>query len=268
MLTAHQIKDLGKNLLRPMIPAHVRFQRSGRLAMSHGEPEIRELPRLVEPGTAAVDVGALVGDYSYALLRIVGPDGLVICVEPQASYARLLRKAAQRLRVPLRVVECALSSREGEAEMSIPVVGGVSEVGFASLEHKMPGGRVFRVPLRRLDDLVAGVSLRISFLKVDVEGHELEVFKGARETLRRHRPNLLVEIERRHSRVPIAETFAFLRDEGYDAWFLDREGRRRPISEFDFEKNAQTLPSGRTTEKAPPGYVSNFIFTPTPAPAG
>ena len=56
--------------------------RSGSHFLAHGEPEVHELPRLVEPGTVAVDVRANIGCYAFALCRAVGPEGHVLCVEP------------------------------------------------------------------------------------------------------------------------------------------------------------------------------------------
>ena len=50
-----------KGVLREFLPPHIRFVRSGSDFFAHGEPEIHELPRLVEPGTVAVDVGANIG---------------------------------------------------------------------------------------------------------------------------------------------------------------------------------------------------------------
>jgi FkbM family methyltransferase len=255
-------KDATKRMIRRLIPAHVRFQRAGREFLASGEREVHELPRLVEPGTAAIDVGSLIGDYAYSLCRHVGPAGLVVCVEPQPAYARLLRTAATRLKLPMQVVECALSSRPGHAELSVPVVDGHTLAGYASLDHGRSGGRTVRVELRRLDDVAAGITQRISFLKVDVEGHELEVFKGALETLGRHRPNLLVEIEQRHSPIPIAETFDFLRAQGYAGSYLDETGRRVPLETFDFRRNQELSGGERATGKPQPGYISNFIFTP------
>jgi FkbM family methyltransferase len=267
---ANRITEFVKQTRRTLIPAHVRFQRAGRSFLEGGEPEVHELPRLVEPGSVAVDVGALLGDYAYSLCRLVGPTGLVVCVEPQRSFARLLRKAAARLRLPMTVVECALSSRAGEAEIIVPEVDGRRMFGFASI---VPGhdtaeadGKRAWVALRRLDDVIAGLALgpgkRVSFLKVDVEGHELEVFQGATETLARYRPNLLVEIEQRHSPVPIAETFAFLEAQGYTGSYLEGGTRRVPLSNFDIARNQALGPSTRRPGRPAPGYISNFFFEP------
>src|SRR3954469_6903546 len=138
---ATRLKETTRRTIRRLIPAHVRFQRAGREFLASGEREVHELPKLVEPGTIAIDVGSLVGDYAYSLCNLVGPEGLVVCIEPQPEYARLLRTAAGRLKLPMRVVECALSSRSGSAALCIPVVEGHSVAGYASLDHREGDGR-------------------------------------------------------------------------------------------------------------------------------
>ena len=253
-----------RRLITGLIPSHVRFQRAGRRFLIDGEAEVHELPTLVEPGTVAIDVGALMGDYSYSLCKLVGPKGRVIAIEPQAEYARLLRAAALRLRLPMTVLECALSSRAGVAELCVPVVGGRKKSGFASLDHGSATARKSRVNLRRLDEVAAEVEGRISFLKVDVEGHELDVLKGGSETLKRHRPNLLIEIEQRHSPVPIAATFEFLREHNYTGHYLD-QGARVPLAQFDPAANAELAGAGGPFEPNLPGYLFNFIFVPIPS---
>src|SRR5680860_1760931 len=78
-----------------------------------GEPELSELARLVAPGSIAVDVGAHFGTYSYPLARLVGKQGMVVCIEPIEEDARYLRAAARQLRLPMEVHQCALSSSTG-----------------------------------------------------------------------------------------------------------------------------------------------------------
>jgi FkbM family methyltransferase len=250
-------KNRLKEVLRPFIPAHVRFVRAGEGFLRGGEREVHELGRLVEPGTTAVDVGAHIGDYTYSLCKRLGPGGHVIAVEPLPDLARMLTKATRKLRLPVTVINCALSTEAGEAELRVPWEGGERMAGFATLEarEKAVGGQTFRVRLRTLDDVCAGAPSRISFIKIDVEGHELNVLRGGVETLRKHRPKLLIEIEQRHSAVPIAETFAFITSQGYQGEFITPDRTRHELSEFN--------QSVHQPANAVPGqYVSNFIFTP------
>ena len=202
--------------------------------LAHGEPEVHGLPRLVEPGTVAVDVGANIGCYAFALCRAVGPEGHVLCVKPLEDLARLLRAAADRLGLPMTVVNCALSFQPGTADLQVPWVLGQRWHAIASLEHAGDGGETHRG--RRLDDVVAGVGRRISFIKIAAEGHELAILRGSVATLRQHHPNLLVEIEQRHFPVSVQETIDYIRSQGYDGYFLDASESRRPLGQFDVSR--------------------------------
>jgi len=242
-------------MLRSLIPCHRQLIRTGEYFLAHGEPEVHLIPRLVTPGSTVIDVGAHIGDYTYALCKQVAPSGKVIAIEPQPNLARRLRRATEKLRLPVTVHCCALSSKEGEANLLTPTEAGVEKLGYATLEQRTTGGTVCRVPIHRLDDLCRDIGA-ISFIKIDVEGHELEVLRGSTETLKHHRPNLLVEIEQRHSAVPISETLNFITSQGYRGEFLDRDQNLQPLATFDPAiHQADPRLAGR-------GYVSNFIFRP------
>jgi hypothetical protein len=73
------------------------------------------------------------------------------------------------------------------------------------------------VPALRLDDYALD---RVGFIKIDVEGHELAVLKGAEATIRGSMPSLLVEIEERHSLCGIQNVTAFLTGLRYEGFFV------------------------------------------------
>ena len=78
----------------------------------------------------------------------------------------------------------------------------------------------------------------IGFIKIDVEGHELEVIKGAKETINKYNPILLVEIEKRHSKES-EETINFINNLGYECFFTS-EKNLIPINKLkdkSFENN-------------------------------
>ncbi len=264
LVPVEYLRNRAKDMLRRWIPAHRRFLKEGQAFLSDGEREVRELPSLVQAGTIAVDVGAHIGSYTYALCQHVGSTGKVIAVEPIPDLARMLVRAAAHLKLPITVLNCALSSTTGEADLLVPMNRGKRVLGFATLERRTVPGKFYHVPMRRLDDICQDQTGRISFIKIDVEGHELHVLRGGVETLQRHRPNLLIEIEQRHSSVPISETFRFLTSLGYEGEFLDPGGRHLPLDAFDVDEH-QTRKISRI---GTPDYVSNFIFRPGSAMKG
>jgi FkbM family methyltransferase len=258
------VKELKEAVWR-VLPPEWRFVRSGKWFLSHGEREVRELPRLVERGTVAVDVGANWGCFAYAIIKAMGPNGRVICIEPVRELAEHIGISARRLGLPIQVINCAISGESGSAPLFVPRAGRQRVTAYASLERRnaetcehAQSYESRQVQVRTLDEVCTNILGRISFIKIDVEGHELEVLKGAIATLRHHRPRMIVEIEQRHSLAPIAETFEYIRALGYRGEFLDSSGRTRDIREFDLASDQAVHPSAVDSTE----YINNFIFHP------
>ncbi len=219
--------------------------------------EIRALLARLGPGDAAVDVGANKGAYLYWMRRAVGPGGSIFAFEPQPGLARYLesvRRGMQWENVSVR--ECALSDTSGRRVLHVP---GWENSPGASLEAAAAaeaGTRDREVEVDTLDRQLEGTE-RIRFIKVDVEGHELAVFRGAEHTLSTVRPTLLFESESRHlaGRTP-HEAFAYLKRFGYRGAFFSPTGLRQ-VEEFDPSVHQRRGP-GRFWEA--PGYCNNFLF--------
>jgi FkbM family methyltransferase len=223
--------------------------------------QIRQvMTMLARPGTVAVDIGANRGVYTFMLSSRVGPFGRVHSVEPyQGNAARLQTLAKRRGNVTFYPV--AVSDQTGEAMLRVPLYRGRRIDALATLGSVLGTGYdQFRVPVRTLDDLLRKEKGRITFLKCDVEGHEDHVLRGAAGTLREHMPAIVIEIEQRHRREPIEETFSYLLGLGYVGYFLTPPGPR-PFCEFDAEQfQAGAFTSGFVAYRMPEGYVSDFLF--------
>ena len=88
-------------------------------------------------------------------------------------------------------------------------------------ENKMEDIETFEVKSKKLDSF--SFSNKISFIKVDVEGHELAVIRGAENTIKKNKPILLVEIEERHSQKKVSETLDYINSLGYISYFYENE---------------------------------------------
>jgi FkbM family methyltransferase len=146
--------------------------------------------RLADPGELAVEVGANIGQNCSLLAVRTAPGGRVIAFEPHPEIFGELKSNAslwpERAGNNIQLENCAL----GEANDEAWLVDG-SEFhhnrGSASLLNGDPQkieGRKYKVAVRRLDDFVLAPA-KVGVCKIDVEGHELSVLKGARETLGR-----------------------------------------------------------------------------------
>lgn len=215
---------------------------------------------LVGRGDAVVDAGANWGLFAARLAHLVGAGGQVDAFEPFPAHAATLGALAHR-NPQLAVHAVALGGEAGTAELHIPIVHGRSVTPLASLGAPQAGveHEVLAVPVATLDAALAGRRAP-SFVKIDVEGFELDVLRGGAQTLR-ERPVLLVEIEQRHQERPIAETFAHLAALGYAGRFLS-PGGLSPLDGFDVERD-QLAHLGPGVEEfgMPAGYVADFLFT-------
>ncbi|MEW6488312.1 MAG: FkbM family methyltransferase [Thermodesulfobacteriota bacterium] len=218
------------------------------------EPELRLLPSLVRPGSRAIDVGANVGFYSYVLSGLCAS---VEAFEPLPECALVL----EAFGAPnVRVHRVGLSATAGTLTLRVPRRGGVASPLSASFSVDYEGTQdLHELPVLRLDDF----GFRdVSFVKIDVEGHELEVLEGGRETIPRERPVLLVEVEQRHHRRPIAEVFReILGLGGYEGSFLWR-GALRPLEDFRYEIHQGPFLEEVARGGRAKGYVNNFVFRP------
>jgi FkbM family methyltransferase len=220
-------------------------------------PRVAE--ELVRAGDVVLDIGARWGTYTSVLARGVGPTGLVHAFEPNRQHFRALRAIAGAAR-NVHVHSFALSDEAGSAALHIPVVGERPSDGLASLGRPTGAHRTVQIERRRLDDLAFE---RIDFIKCDVEGHELAVFRGGEATLRRLRSPLLVEIEQRHAGADVEATLEYLEDLGYSGYTVHRDGLR-PAAEFDLEHDQLALlASGPESGwMMPPEYIHDFLFVP------
>lgn len=155
---------------------------------------------LVRPGSGAVDAGANIGCVTVLLSRWVGAGGHVFSFEPAPETFDLLERAVRRLALKnVEPVCAALSDQPGFATLSIPAgregIENLYEATLEGLPNDARPARAVRVRTVRLDDVVNTWNGGISFIKIDVEGHEEKVLRGGLETLRRHRPALLIEID-------------------------------------------------------------------------
>lgn len=247
--TGWPLKQLRHGLLR-LTPA--RFQVPIRYwyhrLRNDLEPELLALRELLPSRRTAIDVGANWGCYTYRLSHLCDA---VEAFEPIPACVSLLTALA---RPNVTVHAVALSSSPGQRDLYVPRRQAEADYGYASLRPPPVCAETLRVDVRTLDEY--GVR-NVSFLKVDVEGHELEVLKGGRETIRRERPLMLVELEQRHLNMPIAKAFEEVTRYGYRGQFLLR-GELMPLGRFSPDIY-QTLDDEGLPVRP---YVNNFLFVP------
>ena len=218
--------------------------------------EFDHLLQFTDPARAAVDVGALLGQYSLTLSSL---STRCLCIEPLQNYAFLAKV------LPDNCIVCTVAAGEqpGEGLLRTPDY----QYGLSSLlDNKwLKAGKIVTEQMtfiRRLDDIIPqelpGES--IGFIKIDVEGFELKVLKGATRILQKHRPNLQIEIDPEN----LCEVKNWLADLGYMGLFFFA-GKLFEISQFDPKIHCSTVNSWspeKSDEFDPDLFVVNFFFVP------
>jgi FkbM family methyltransferase len=185
------------------------------------------------------DVGAHAGQYA-KLFAPIAPDGRVYAIEP-GSYGRSVLRTAIWLRGidNVTIVPIALGADSRLEWLTIPVKAsgafgfGLSQ--FGTPETRWPRRATELVAQTTVDDLAAALALdRLDFIKADIEGGELRMLEGARRSLERFRPPLLLELVDAHlgrAGDTLAGAFAFLADRSYRAFRLNESGALVALAE-------------------------------------
>ena len=234
-----------------LAPRLVWRHRARRWPISTDEPESLLLPRLAHRSKLSIDVGAARGNYTALLIPL---SRRVIAFEPVPYFAARLREMFADTAV-VRIEQVALSDQSGSRELRVTedlyrsAIESTNELRYSAIVDVIP------VTVRSLDEYAFR---NVGFIKIDVEGHELAVLRGASDTIYRERPNVLVEVEEQHRRGALADAFAFFRKAGYLGFFL-LDGKLEALAAFDpdIHQHVKNLDArGLRTAL----YVNNFIF--------
>ena len=158
--------------------------------------------RYLRPGDVAIDVGANIGIHTLPMAEAVGPQGVVLAVEPLPSVReRLERNLALNRATNVRVIAQAASDREGSAQLYPPRAdaANLGQASLARLSH-LDAAAPIEVSLVTLDAIVRAQGLdRVRLIKIDVEGHDREVMAGAIALIDRYQPVLIFEFSPEHT---------------------------------------------------------------------
>lgn len=228
--------------------------------LGQSRADLRLTRSMCDPNRVSVDVGADVGQFTIAMLSA---SRSVIAFEPRPTQARELTAMFRAVGAAVQVEAVALSDRAGVVAMRVvESEPGRSTIDSANSLTDVNDGNIRHtdVPVKRLDDLALD---DVGLIKIDVEGHELAVLRGAADTLARNRPAILLEAENRHHPDAVAEATELLTGLGYAGYF-ELDGDRRPISEFDPAVHQDPANAGRAEDDwvARGVYVNNFAFFP------
>lgn len=236
------------------LPSPIRYRAVAAGYRLRGEQRLMLLDDFVPRRGTAVDAGAWWGPWTYWLSRRCDQ---VWSFEPNPLMAAHLAAVAAP---NVHVEHVALSDADGTAQLHTPEAPGPDALGTLDPRFCADGSRAVEVQLRTLDSY--GLE-DVSFVKIDVENHEMPMLEGSRKTLERWQPSILIEIEQRFYDFPITEVFAWLGALDYAGW-LRRQGRWEPVTTFDVQRDQHD----HVAHVHSPAYINNFVFLPAGAEPG
>ena len=189
--------------------------------------EIGFVRGVLEPGDTALDAGAHIGFFTMQMAAMVGPAGKVYAFEPFDPNANLLERSVAENRFGERVVfqRAAVGARSGTATLTFPAETLNSGGAYLLRDGDAPltGNQKKAVPLVAFDDLA--IRRPVRFIKMDVEGSEPLVVRGATNLLKEDRPVILSELHPtqlgRASGVTADQFLTEMHALGYGAHLLD-----------------------------------------------
>ena len=213
------------------------------------EKELNIIDRFSDKSKNALDIGVYRGVYS---LKLSQNFKQIHAFEPNPLLFPYLNDNLKKIIKNINLYNLALSDKSGETELKLPVrsrsifkdnIEELYQLGAASIhpENEFENFEKVQVKVEKLDNILIE---DIGFIKIDVEGHELEVIEGAKETIIKNKPVLLIEIEKRHSKKPVEETIGKINNLEYDCFFV-KDKKLIPIEKLNnknLENNFFFLP--------------------------
>jgi FkbM family methyltransferase len=192
----------------------------------------RWLANWLRPGDLYVDVGAHIGSIVSLAASAVGSTGSIVAFEPSPDTLGKLRQAVEDSgRTNIEVRPEAIGAAAGTAEILAPLDHWAHQACRASLVPASGLGAGVRVPMVSLDDVFGDDERRIRLLKIDVEGHERSVFRGARQLLTRRRCDaVLMELNPgalAGAGATVDDLVADMDDAGYKPFKVEPDGTPR-----------------------------------------
>ena len=191
------------------------------------DQEISLLHKVINKNLESIDVGVYRGVYSYQMSKL---STHVHSFEANPLIYPYLERNLKKLINNMSLYNIALSDKSEIVDLKIPCRSVVLnqnnyeekfKLGLATIHKKnlleKKQFNVFKVKAEKLDDIIQ--NRNIGFIKIDVEGHEKNVLIGAEKIIQKYKPNLLIEIEERHTNEKVEDIIEFINDFGYRSYF-------------------------------------------------
>jgi|SRR5579862_1516338 len=212
---------------------------------------IEALTEVVMPGSCCFDVGANSGYYAILMALLVGPSGRVVAFEPILHNFKAL---SQNVALNQLSNICLEPEALGETSGSLSLYVSADEVYTTtpSVKAYAVHGRTsqIEVPVRTLDEYLSSAGIRPDLIKIDVEGAEVLVLHGAAQTLRKIKPDILIEVHDWPS-VEADAVISLLTEYGYQTRLLTVRSREGMFYCSSRGKTLEDIPEVQTAGPRP-----------------
>lgn len=191
------------------------------------QDELDLVNRFVGDGDVFIDVGANIGVYTLAASQLVGENGQVHAFEPlSVAYGLLQENVMLNCAENVHLNPVAVGDEVGEVDLYVNTEAALTGLGKTNRGTLLD---IQKVPIWTLDDYSSRLGIKsIDFLKIDVEGFEGHVLRGAEELIVKS-PNLIVMSELANKNfVPLGfsvkDVVEWMRSFGFEAWMIRKDG--------------------------------------------
>jgi FkbM family methyltransferase len=246
-------------------PHDIYIGRSLDMLGEYVEDEVQLLLKLIKPGDIVVEIGANIGADTVPLARAVGNAGRVLALEPQRIIYQMLC-ANLSINGIWNVEAYQRAAGAAEGVMGVPPVDYSQSSNFGSVALVQQSNEPVRVVA--LDSLQLQ---RCELLKIDVEGMERDVLDGAAETIKRVRPIIYIENDRKSKSQALIEKLfdldyacwwhvpSMYRPDNYNGWGADPFGKTASVNMVCFPRergiNVTDLKHIESSAELAPGVI-------------
>jgi len=191
--------------------------------------EMNILKEFIASGDCVIDVGAYEGYFSLFMSRLVGGKGKVFSVEPNKENRYFLtRNIEYNSAANITTIGKAISNEKTRKDFYYSE--GVGDGGGLINFSYFPERRTVTVDVDTLDNMFGDCEKRINFIKIDTEGNDFNVLRGAEQILSKHKPVVCFETSLTfwaHLDISIDRLFDFTKGKGYELFTLEKDKLRK-----------------------------------------
>lgn len=221
------------------------------------KPEPFLIKYLVEPKKSILDIGCHIGEFIYVGSKQISADHFY-AFEPNTSSFVKLKKTFPKS----HIYNLAISNKNGILKFKIPEIKGKAVITRGTLEvdfveQDETDSRINEVQAKTLDTFLNENPIpEIGLIKIDVEGHEMSVIEGAKNTIKKHKPVIIAELEQRHYKENLNLIIDRVKGDFYKCFYFDV----RKKAFIEVSNNVESIQLLKYHMVNPALYINNFIF--------